>query len=305
MKRREFVKGLSIASVSLSLPSLGFAQAQLRTTQLGNKLSLISGAGCNVVVAEGPESLVVIDGGLEKHAEVLSREINKIAPGKPISTLFNTNWRPEHIGLNERLGGTSTNIIAHENTRLWQGADFYVDWEDKHYKALAKDKQANRSFYITGTLILGDEIIEYGHLSQAHTDGDIYVRFINANILVVSDLLAVDTYPVLDYVTGGWIGGLQGATNALLEMSDDSTKIVAAEGVVQNKSALQAQNTMLTKAYEGVSNAFKTGRSVQEFKDSRPMAEFESSRGDASLFLSLVYQGTWYHVPGRAVPGII
>jgi hypothetical protein len=35
------------------------------------------------------------------------------------------------------------------------------------------------------------------------------------------------------------------------------------------------------------------------------MMEFNPRWGDPQLFLTQLYNGTWYHVPGRAVPGII
>ena len=48
----------------------------------------------------------------------LLNEIQMLAPAKRISSLFNSNWRPEHCGLNYHLADNTT-IIAHENTRLW------------------------------------------------------------------------------------------------------------------------------------------------------------------------------------------
>ena len=55
-------------------------------------------------------------------------------------------------------------------------------------------------------MTFGKEEIQYGHLGQAHTDGDIYVFFPGPNILVTGDLFTVGSYPILDWSTGGWIG---------------------------------------------------------------------------------------------------
>src|SRR5690606_24629811 len=126
------------------------------------------------------DAAVVVDGGLHGHAPALRAEIERLAGGRPVAALFNTNWRPEHTGLNHLLG-PDTPIIAHENTRLWQGAEFYVEWEDRHYEPMPAAARANQGFYTKGELALGDERIEYGYLPQAHTDGDIYVRFTRAD----------------------------------------------------------------------------------------------------------------------------
>lgn len=306
MKRRELVKCLGLASAlaSLSLPLPLLAQQGLSSSEVAANIHLISGAGSNVLVAVGSDAVVVVDGGLREHAEALLAEVERLAAGKPIAALFNTNWRPEHVGLNHLLG-PDTRIIAHENTRLWQSADPYVEWEDRQYQPLPKAAQANDTFYESGSLTLGDETLEYGYLQQAHTDGDIYVRFVQADVLFAGDLLAVDSYPILDYVTGGWVTGAQRATDALLDMTGETTKVIAAQGGVYGQAELQAQAELLAKAYEHAAAAFKNGRSLEDFKATQPQADFGGQRGDAELFLKQLYRGTWLHVPGRAVQGII
>ena len=305
IKRRDILIGMAAACVVLGLPGLSWAQSGFSSTSLGGNLTLISGAGTNVVIAEGMDSVVVVNGGLQENAEALLAEINRLTGNKPISALFNTNWRPENCGLNYLLGPQGVPIIAHENTRLWQGADFYVEWQDRMYEPMPADTRANKTIYKAATLNLGDEVIEYGYLSQANTDGDIYVHFTQANVLVVGDMVGGEGYPMLDYVTGGWIVGAQKATAALVARANADTKVVASQGTVLALEHLQAQAAMLDVAYTKVAEAFKTGRSLAQFQEADPMMEFNARWGDPQLFLALLYHGTWYHVPGRAVPGII
>src|SRR5690606_25872261 len=191
-------------------------------TPVSDNISLISGAGANVVVAVGPESVVVVDGGLAANAEALLSQIDTLAGGKPIAALFNTNWRPEKLGLNKVLAARGVPIIAHENTRLWQAAEFFSEWENLEHAPLPKDEQATQTFYDKGTLSLGDETIEYGRVGPCATDGDVYVRFTKADVLVVGDMVGAGAYPLLDYVTGGWIGGAQRSTKALIDLSTDA-----------------------------------------------------------------------------------
>jgi glyoxylase-like metal-dependent hydrolase (beta-lactamase superfamily II) len=294
---------LSPLAFDLSLPAL--AQSALTTTTLSDNLTLISGAGANVVVAVGPESVVVVDGGLDAPAQALLAVIDRLGGGKPIAALFNTNWRANKCGLNQVLAARGVPIIAHENTRLWQSADFYSEWQNLNHAPLPKAAQASKTFYDRGTLTLGKEIIDYGWIREASSDGDITVHFRGADVLVVSDVVSAGAYPLLDYVTGGWIGGAQKATRELLARSSDATRIVAAQGGVLNKTHLEQQATMLDHAYTKVAEAFKTGRSLAQFRATDPMQPFNAAWGNPELFLTLLYRGTWYHVPGRAVPGII
>lgn len=303
--RRYLLKAFGLAPLALGLAPYVQAQAGFTTTELVNGLRLIQGAGSNVVVAEGPDSVVIVNGGSQDKAEALLAEIKRLTNNKPVSALFNTNWRPEHAGLNYLLGPAGTPIIAHENSRLWQGADVFVEWQDRQYQPMPLPAQANKTFYKTDTLQLGTETIEYGFISQANTDGDIYVHFRNADVLVVGDMLGTDSYLLLDYVTGGWINGAQKTTAALIERAGTTTKVIAATGGVLGKAALEAQAAMLTVAYDAVAKAFQTGRSLAEFRQTDPMKDFRVSYGEPDLFLALLYKGTWYHVPGRAVRNIV
>ena len=282
-----------------------FAATTFIKTDLAKGVMLLQGAGTNVVVADTSDGVVIVNGGSQDKAADLLAEIKKLTNNKPIKALFNTNWRPEHAGLNYLLGSTGTLIYAHENSRLYQNADFYVEWQDKQYKPMPKQAQANKTFYTNGSLKVGDETIEYGFISQANTDGDIYVKFTKADVLVVGDMVVPGGYVMLDYATGGWINGAQKTTDGLLALCGPATKVIAATGGVLGKPALQEQVEVLKVAYEAVAKAFQSGRSLEEFRKSDPMKDYKARYGNPDLFLALLYRGTWYHVPGRAVRNIV
>ena len=305
IKRRSLLKGLGAGTLALQLPLRVQAQGRFTTTDLGNGLTLIGGAGSNVVIAEGPDAILIVGGGHPEHAEALLAEIKRLTNDRPIQALFNLNWRRENCGLNTLLGPQGTRIIAHENTRLWQNAEFRAEWQQTDYAPWPKSEQANETFYKTTTMDFAGSTIEYGLFGQCTTDGDIYVRFPAADVLIVGDMLAVGTYPLLDYVTGGWINGAQKTNTGLLGLATETTKVIASQGEVLDKAALQAQGALLDHAYAKVAEAFQTGRSLDDFLAADPMADYRATLGDPTLFLTLLYQGTWYHVPGRAVRNII
>lgn len=298
------MKGGLTGAIALSQSLPAFSQSRLRSSELSPGIYLIQGAGCNVLLADLYDELLVIDGGQQANADALLAEIQSLSPNKNITRLFNTNWRAEHCGINYELGDSCT-IIAHENTRLWQSADPYVEWEDKHYSPMPLAAQANQGFYTASTLQLGNETLAFQHLPKAHTDGDICLYFKQADVLVVSDLLAVDCFPVIDYSTGGWIRGMRDASETLLSLAGEQTLIIPAQGPVQNRAALEAQYKLLSETWDAVVAAFQNGRSLDEFYASTPLAAYTSERGDSSLFLQQVYRSTWYHVTERTVPNVI
>lgn len=263
---------------------------------LRRNVSLVRGAGANVVAVPSAEGSILVDGGSAEHADAVLDTVRTSSDTRRIAALFNTNWRPEHTGLNEAAGSAGARIIAHENTKLWLGNDFTVRWEQRRHTPRPPHALPTETFYTTGRLDLDDETIDYGHVPQAHTDGDIYVFFRRANVLAVSDLLAAEGYPVVDYATGGWIGGMLRATEALLALTDDETLIVPAVGAPQRRAALEAQLELCTTIRAAVGQAYAKAQSLAEFIAADPAAQYRAARGNPELFLELAYKGAWGHV---------
>jgi glyoxylase-like metal-dependent hydrolase (beta-lactamase superfamily II) len=278
-------------------------QSALALTDLGGDLVLVEGAGANVVALGSADGLLLVDGGTEPHAAELQRALAERWQGRPVAILFNTNWRAEHTGANAALRGAGATVMAHENTKLWLGGDFFVDWEQRHYAPRPAAMLPDKTFYTSGHVELGGLTAEYWHLPRAHTDGDVAVFFPDANVLVASDLLSVGRYPVPDYATGGWIGGLVDATQTLLDSTDAKTRVVAAEGGVYGRAQLEAQLEVCKTVRQKAAEAFRAGMSFADFVAAKPTAAFDAQWGDPQQFLRLVYKGGLAHL--RELGGVI
>ncbi len=171
-------------------------------------------------------------------------------------------------------------------------------WEHRVYPQRPKTAQPTETFVVansTGTMKLGATQVDYGHCWQAHTDGDMYVHLPAHNVLVVGDLLAVGRYPVLDYVTGGWIGGMLNANRRLLALANDQTRIVPGTGPVQSKAALQAQHDMLAALREKLAQMIKKGMNSGDMLAARATREFDAQWGNPEQFVFNAYRGLWGH----------
>jgi glyoxylase-like metal-dependent hydrolase (beta-lactamase superfamily II) len=279
------------------------AGSSVSAADLGAGLVSIGGAGANVVALRRADGLLLVDGGSAQRSKELIDFLEEHGAGGPVQLLFNTSWRDEHTGGNETLAARGAKIAAHMNTKLWLGGDFDVDWEDRHYAPRPAAALPAMAFYTSGSLDFGGRKVEYRYLPRAHTDGDVAVFFPDANVVAVGALVAVGTYPVPDYATGGWIGGLEAATRALLDATDASTKIVPAFGPACGRAELEAQLKLCTAVRERVADAYRHGLSFEEFVATNPTQEFDAARGDPSLFLKLVHKGAWAHL--RELGGVI
>ena len=298
--RRSFLKAAvaGAAGVSLSLRALARSEPEpIVAVPLSDNIVQITGAGGNVVAVTGPDGVLLVDSGVEERSKDLLKAVGKLPGGQHIHTLINTHWHWDHTGGNERLGKDKVKIIAHENTKLWLGADFYCDWQDnRHYTPRPKVALPTETFYTSGQMTANGQDIVYAYLPRAHTDSDIYVFFPKANVLVAGGLVSVGAYPVLDYTTGGWIGGMDDASKALVGIANKDTRIVPGIGPVQTYADLQAQSEMLHTMHERLVDLMRKGIGTDDLAAHPPTEEFNAKWGDPQLFLANAYRGMWGHV---------
>jgi glyoxylase-like metal-dependent hydrolase (beta-lactamase superfamily II) len=286
------------AASSWPLRARSEGRPPINALPLSSDLIVVTGAGANITVLKGPRGALLVDDGLAERADEVLAVVEAFTGSRAIELVLNTSWRPEHTGANERLHAAGATILAHENTKRRMAADFEVPWEHRVHAAQRAAALPDKTFTEDGSVMLGDRTVFYGCLPNAHTDGDIYVRFPDANVLAVGELLAVGRYPVVDYTTGGWIGGFERATKRLLEIADDETRIVPAQGPVQTREALEDQLALCTAVLDSARDAYRRGRSVDEFIAAKPAAAFDAKRGDPELFLRLAYRSLSRPVQG-------
>jgi cyclase len=214
--------------------------------------------------------------------------------GGPVQTIFNTHWHAEQVGSNELAGKAGRTIIAHENTRLWLTTDVIWPWNGRRFKRLAKIAQPNKTFYTTGQLESG---VRYGYIPDAaHTDGDLYVHFPQQNVLAVGDVLSGEGWPVVDYATGGWIGGIVGALQRLQTLADADTRIVPGRGPVLRLADLKAQYEMYGTVYDRLTQLLNRGRAPGEAVAANPTKEFDAKMGNPDEFVRRAFESLWAYL---------
>lgn len=265
----------------------------LAHTALGDDAHLLSTADANALCIGTTDGALLVDGVDAFHAQALVDAV-KAHTGQAVSVLYNTHWHWEHTGANELIIGSGARAISHENTRLWLGAEFYADWQDRLYTRRPANALPTETFYETHAATIGGEVVECGYLPQAHTDGDIYVHLPNRKLLVAGGLVADHSFPQIDPATGGWIGGLVRAQAKLLELCDETTRIIPASGAVQSRAELLEQYEMLAEMKNRLYDMATKSMSPKEMLAANVAEGFESW-GDPTQFVLNSYQGIWLH----------
>jgi cyclase len=301
--RRDFLRTVAGGAAALTLYRASFAQSSPAqtapaTTKVTDKVTLITGAGNNVVALAGDNGHLLVDCGDSTHAQ----DVLKLTGS--VKTVINTHWHPESTGGNDAMAKSGAKLVSHVNTKLWMTQEVIHDWEKKTYPVRAKEALPTETFYTTGKMTFGGEPIEYGVMPMAHTDGDIYVYFTQSNVLITGDAVQPGRLPVLDWFCAGWLGGMQDAHRTLLRVANDTTKIIPATGPVMTKADLQATAESVTKLREQMVKLMKQGLGAKDMIAGKAVKDFQPPlAGDPDEFIYTAYRGLWAHA--RELGGIV
>jgi len=99
--RREFLKSVLAAGAAagvaemLAGPALARSgETPITANRLNDRIVVFSGAGANVVAFQGPDGVLLVDGGLPERSPELLDTVLKETRAKKIQTLINTHWHP-------------------------------------------------------------------------------------------------------------------------------------------------------------------------------------------------------------------
>src|SRR5258707_1361428 len=203
-------------------PFIDWEKIQIKTTDLGNKTYRLEGQGGNITVAVGTDGIIMVDGQFAPLSAKIKAAIAAISP-LPVKYLINTHFHGDHTGGNENFAKDGTIIVAQDNIRVRLAAGTAngitgAKTEPRPADALPKET------YIGGTrtVQVGGRTAQLTHVTNAHTDGDTWVYFADANVLCTGDTSNnTKRYQTIDYANGGGIPGLDTRTEAHPHNADE------------------------------------------------------------------------------------
>ena len=261
---------------------------------LRRNIALLEGSGGNITVLTGEDGKLLVDAGFSVSQPKISEALDSISQD-PIRHLINSHWHTDHTDGNHWLRCAGATITAHENTRKHLSVMTRVagwDWDFPARPAAALpattfDTRHEMQFNRTNIILEG-----YG---LAHTDSDISVRFVEADILLVADTWWNGVYPFIDYSTGGSIDAQILAAQRNVDAVTADTIVVPGHGPIGNRADLIEFRDMLMAIQEKVAGLKRQGMNVFEVIAAKPTAAFDAKWGQflitPSAFTGLVYEG--------------
>ena len=275
-----------------ALPSIGAVPVETRP--LAANLDLITGPGGNVTLLHGPDGVLMVDSFVPGHGDALLAAARKRRAEGPI-TLVDTHWHFDHAGGNAALGAAGAKIVAHTTARQRLGSDQFMSDLGQAIPKSPAVALPVVTIEDAATYYLNGEEVRLQHVAPAHTDGDIFIHYRNANILQTGDLLTIGGYCNIDSSSQGWITGMVAACDLILGLVDARTVIVPGHGPVGNRDDLKAFRSMLAGVRDAIQPMVEAGKTVDEVIAAKPTAPFDAKFAGGLFkgrhFAELAYNG--------------
>jgi len=260
---------------------------------------MLTNGSVNAAVQIGDDGVLVVDTMSGPLAGAMVAEIRKLAGSKPIRWIVNTHLHPDHTGGNAlvaeagesiiagnfagQAGQASANfaqIVAHENV------------EARLVRAqppLPVSAMPTETFYTDEfEMYFNGEAIQFIHVPNAHTDGDVMVFFRKSDVLVAGDAFNTMSFPVVDLESGGGLNGVVASLNRMLDITvpkdkqEGGTYVIPGHGRLTDEADVVDYRDMMTIIRDRIQNAVGKGMTLDEIKAARLVRDYERRYGATS-----------------------
>lgn len=265
--------GLALPLFALSLPALAqrdFSDVEVKVHDVAGDVKYLEGAGGNIGMLAGPDGVFLVDDQYAPLTDKIVAAIRTVSD-QPIRVVINTHLHPDHTGGNENFGRMGALTVGHDNVRLQMARLEYA--EEPPTVTFSQDMTFN----------VNDEVINVFKIPNAHTDGDSFIRFENANVIHTGDTFRTTGYPYIDMRSGGSFLGTIRAHDLLIDIADVDTKILPGHGVVVGVDVVRDTRDMLLTLRDRVQQAINDGLSVGEAQAAGLTADFDDKYRPAGM----------------------
>jgi cyclase len=259
-------------------PMVDWAAIQIKTTDLGNRTYMLEGQGGNITIAVGSDAIIMVDGQFAPLSDKIKAAIKAISP-LPIRYLVNTHYHGDHTGGNDNFARDGAIIVAHDNIRVRLAAGTRNGLTGALVPPRAPEALPKQTYVVGSfTLEAGGRKAQLTHIANAHTDGDTWVYFADANVLSTGDTFNnLKRYQNIDFANGGDVRGMIRAIDTYIKAANDTTKIVPGHGPLATKADLTTFRNMLVTSRDRIEKLVNEGKTEQEVVEMKPLAELDAT----------------------------
>jgi glyoxylase-like metal-dependent hydrolase (beta-lactamase superfamily II) len=269
------------AALGLSLAASAqqdFSKVEVKTEKLNETTYMLVGAGGNLGLSVGEDAVYLIDDQYAPMTPRIQAAIAAITP-KPVKFVLNTHWHGDHTGGNENMGKAGAIIVAHENVRRRMDSEQFIQFFRMKVPRAPRVALPLVTFSTDVTFHINGDEVRVFHVPAAHTDGDALVHFARSDVVHMGDVFFNWMYPFIDGDSGGTVEGVIAASDRVIAMTTDKTKIIPGHGPLANREDLRAYRDMLSTVLGRMKKMIQDGKKLEEIVAAKPTADFDAKWG--------------------------
>ena len=284
---------------AVARPAPVAAAVTVRSWHVQGNVWLINAGTANVAVQVGDDGVLVVDTGTAALADRILAEIQRLAGGKPIRYIINTNAHPDHTGGNVAIAkagrsviagnfvaqagpdaANAAKILAHENTLRRMSLD-----DGSRPVAPAAAWPTDTFFVHRNDLFFNGEAVQMLYQPNAHSDNDVLVYFRKSDVIVTGDVYSNSTFPVIDLSQGGSLQGLVAALGRIIELTvprdkqEGGTYVIPGHGRIADEADVVEYFDMMAIIRDRLQDAVKKGMSLAQVKAAGLARDYEGRYG--------------------------
>lgn len=266
---------LSVLIAASVLAQENAPEVFVETVDLGSGVyALVTNRAGNVGISVGEDGVFMIDTQFAPIAPSLDAAQRAVSGDRVVDMVLNTHLHGDHVLGNAFFAESGAVILAHENVRPALENPVTSQLTGGTPDPLAGAYLPTVNLKGGETLTLNGQTIQLYHEPDAHTDGDIWVHFVEADTIHAGDLLFSGLFPYIDLDNGGTVGGMIAGMQSIVDVAGPDTQIIAGHGPMSREADVQASIDMLAEARARVVALVDDGHDYQAVLAAEPLADF-------------------------------
>lgn len=268
----------ALSSIALcAAPAFAQDVPPVTTHDLGDGIyALTNDRAGNVGILAGPDGVFMIDTQMEIFAPSLEDAIHAVSDGDDVDLVLNTHLHGDHVLGNAYFAERGATVMAHPNVRPGLIEPNFMALSGRTPDALSGLALPTVNVDEGDTVTMNGQTARFYHAPNAHTDGDLFVVFEEANVIHAGDLLFNRRFPFIDLDNGGSVQGYIRGMEKIIAQADEETVIISGHGPMASVADLQASVDMLNAGQEAVMALVSEGKTLEEIQAAMPLADYHS-----------------------------